>query len=66
MKELRQCIRELRTMRDEPIRDVVLPIIAALEAVNARIAARCHRRRPLHARLAALHRKGGPVQGSTG
>jgi hypothetical protein len=39
MKELRQCIRELRTMRDGPIRDVVLPIIAALEAVNARIAA---------------------------
>jgi hypothetical protein len=31
MKGLRQCIRELRTMRDGPIRDVVLPIIAALE-----------------------------------
>jgi hypothetical protein len=39
MKELRQCIRGLRTMQDGPIRDVVLPIIAALEAVNARIAA---------------------------
>jgi hypothetical protein len=39
MKELRQCIRELRTMQGGPIRDVVLPVIAALEAVNARIAA---------------------------
>jgi hypothetical protein len=39
MKELRQYIHELRKMQDGPIRDVVLPIIAALEAFNARIAA---------------------------